>query len=46
MVVSYHVFTVNNRRESGPDVMDAAGGKRKVMRKLIGGMESQELQFK
>lgn len=78
MVVSYHVFTVNNRRESEPDLilaveykdyfsnaqqlafqkkieamlasdahkLDAAGGERKVMRKLIGGMELQELQFK
>ena len=78
MVVSYHVFTVNDARKDEPDLilaieykdyysnaqqmalqkkieamlatdahkMDAAGGERKVMRKVIGGMELQELQFK
>lgn len=78
MVVSYHVFTVNNKRDGEPDLilgveyrdyfsnaqqlafqkkveallasdahkLDAAGGERKVMRKVTGGMELQELQFK
>jgi hypothetical protein len=78
MVVSYHVFTVNDARKEEPDLilaieykdyysnaqqlamqkkveamlatdahkMDAASGERKVMRKLLGNMQLQELQFK
>ena len=78
MVVSYHVFSVNDARKDEPDLilaieykdyysnaqqlalqkkveamlasdahkMDAASGERKVMRKLIGNMQLQELQFK
>jgi len=78
MVVSYHVFTVNNSRHGEPDLilaieykdyfsnaqqlafqkkmeamlasdahkLDAAAGERKVLRKVLGGMELQELQFK
>lgn len=78
VVVSYHVFSVNNPREGEPDLilaieakdyignaeqlalqkkfeafmamdqrkMDQAGGERKVMRKLAGSMELQELKLK
>ncbi|MGM9491758.1 hypothetical protein [Ideonella sp. YS5] len=78
MVVSYHVFTVNDARKDEPDLilaveykdyysnaqqlalqkkieamlasdahkMDAASGERKVMRKLVGNMQLQELQLK
>jgi hypothetical protein len=78
MVVSYHVFTVNDARKEEPDLilaveykdyytnaqqmalqkkveamlasdahkLDAASGERKVMRKLLGNMQLQELQFK
>ena len=78
MVVSYHVFTVNDARKDEPDLilaveykdyysnaqqmalqkkveallasdahkLDAASGERKVMRKLLGNMQLQELQFK
>ena len=78
MVVSYHVFTVNNARHDEPNLilaveykdyytnaqqtamqkkieamlatdahkMDAASGERKVLRKVLGGMELQELQLK
>lgn len=78
MVVSYHVFSVNDSRNGEPDLilaveykdyytnaqrmafqkkvealmqedahkMDAASGARKVMRKLVGSMELQELTLK
>ena len=78
MVVSYHVFTVNDARKDEPDLilaieykdyytnaqqlalqkkveamlasdahkLDAASGERKVMRKLVGNMQLQELQLK
>ncbi|HEV8690854.1 MAG TPA: hypothetical protein VGQ91_11195 [Ideonella sp.] len=78
MVVSYHVFTVNDARRDEPNLilaveykdyysnaqqmamqkkieamlatdahkMDAASGERKVLRKVIGGMQLQELLLK